>query len=201
MSRDPEPLDDTALDRALEGLVAVEPSPGFERRAFARAVEAHTVSRPWAIVGRWLLVPAGVGAAIVAAVLLSHDAPRQVVPGVQVAERPQPVHAAAAPARPAPQVRRLTSARLIVVRERPPRPPRALGPARLTPAPEVLISPAEARGMEMLLARAEPLRIQLVDTGAALLATPPRPPDALHVAPIVIEPVSEPRDLTEGVWP
>ncbi len=91
MSRDPEPLDDTALDRALEGLVAVEPSPGFERRAFARAVEAHAVSRPWAIVGRWLLVPAGVGIAIVAAVLLSNDAPRQVVPSVQVAERPQPV--------------------------------------------------------------------------------------------------------------
>jgi hypothetical protein len=197
MSRDPEPLDDTALDRALEGLVAVEPSPGFERRAFARAVEAHAVSRPWAIVGRWLLVPAGVGIAIAAAVLLSNDAPRQVVPSVQVAERPQPVT-------PAPAETRATSEprpNAPDPRERPPRPPRAPDAARRTPAPEVLISPAEARGMEMLLARAEPLSIQLVDTGAALLATPPRPPDALHVAPIVIEPVSEFRDVTEGVEP
>lgn len=201
MSRDPEPLDDTALDRALEGLMAVEPSPGFERRAFTRAVEAHAASRPWAIAGRWLLVPAGVGVAIAAAVLLSNDAPRQVAPGVPLAARPQPGTQTPAPATPETHARSEPQPRTPDPRERPPRPPRALDAARRADASDVLISPAEARGVEALLARAEPLRIQLVETGAGLMATPPRPPAELHVAPIVIEPVSEFRDVTEGVEP
>lgn len=197
MARDIRPLGDSALERELEALLAVEPSVGFDARVRARVADRREATAPWSLTWRWLLVPAGVcAAAIVAFVLLR---PVEAPPGI----------AAVLPGRslevsPATRPPVVTSETLSPRRgARSTRARRAAHEQRFARQVEsaILISPREGEAIKSLLARAEPLHLRLVSAGVFESLSATRPVEPLDVAPIVIDPVRPTRGLPEGVWP
>jgi hypothetical protein len=196
MARDIRSLEDMALDRELEALLAVEPSPGFDTRVRAHVARAGAMTPAWSPAWRWWLVPAGCLVAASVAFVLTRPvqappAMATVLPGWSIAVSPA--------SRPPVVTSEVVGA---PTRERAPGTRVRVDELRAhQPEPVILISPREAEAIRSLLARSEPLHIRLVSVGLfePLLAT--RAVEPLSVDPIVIDPVRMTRDFSEGVWP
>lgn len=170
------------LDREIESMLAVDPSPEFLARVRTRVAKEPNPSAWW----RWTFAFAGVAVATIVAVVVwqsGQQAPSSEVP-VQL---PQVAEAVAPPAPVAVEVER-------------PRASRRAGPtiqaretANLTP----MISADDARAFELLLStiRQDDVVLVLRDDmpDSALSAS------TLAVAPITIEPVPVLEPLEGGV--
>jgi hypothetical protein len=174
MDQRPDPLNDSALEREIESLLAIEPSPEFVAR-----VRTHVANEPetprWRLA--WVVAPA-MGACIVvfAAVMV-------------MSSRPEP-------AAPVQAVTPSTVPRAVVERKPTVEPPRRVAhaavPARRPPSgmprPEVVISEKERQAFEqLLLALAQnrlPVQVRAEDPAEESLA-----PEPLEIEPLTIEPL------------
>jgi hypothetical protein len=194
MPRESEPLVDSTLDRELEGLLAVEPSPDFHARVRS-AVSPLIVAPRWLPRRAWLLAPAGLGAVVlVAAIVLRPTtpvSPSEVLPShsLQNASSTRaPVVSGATAGTQTLWARQTRSPRTRVARE-----------MRVATQPAILISAQEAEGVRALLARTEPLHVRLVNGDGAATASPAGDIVALAVTSIVIEPLSKSEVASKGV--
>jgi hypothetical protein len=177
-------LTDAALDREIESLLAVDPSPEFVARIRARVAD-QPVASGW----RWQLPMAAAVAvtAIVVAIVMwrpTATGPSVVAP-VQEAGLAHPAPPSLSAVAQAPK----DSPRVAVRRdvERVAR-QRVATPA--APLPEVLIPENEKRGFQLFLEELSDEKNAAVIAEAASGRTTPGPP-WLDVAPVVIEPLHE----------
>lgn len=152
------------IDREIDALLDVEPSPDFVARVRERVEGESMTHRAW-LPGRWLI-----GAAAIAAALIVVNVARwsdRPVPVLVVRESP-PVPIPNAAVEP-PSIR-------------------AEGrPAMPAPFPEVLVSPAEAALVQRLLVAAREARVEPApDPG---LDAPLNPPMSIAIEPIMVEPL------------
>jgi hypothetical protein len=172
---------DVSLDRDIEAMLAVEPSPEFLARVRTRiAEEPGPGGWRWS----WTFALATVTVALIGAVVVWQSG--QQTPSSQAPVRTPQVAEAVAPPAPVP-----------VEVER----PRTSRPARLTTQTRQaanlipLISPDDARAFDTLLAaiRRDDVVLDADMPNSALSAS------TLAVAPITIEPVSVPEPFEGGV--
>ncbi len=171
------------LDREIESMLAVDPSPEFLARMRTRVAEEPGPSAwRWG----WTFAFAGVAVATMVAVVVWQSGQRAPSSEIPV-QLPQVAEAVAPPAPVAVEVER-------------PRASRRAGPtiraretANLTP----MISPDDARAFELLLSTIRQDEVVLVlrdDMPDSALSA-----STLAVAPITIEPVPVPEPLEGGV--
>ena len=197
MSRESEPLGDSTLDRELEALVAVEPSPEFSAWVSA----AVAIERPqWAL--SWLLGPAGAlaAAALVIAVVTQVGFTGPTTPTLTGRLLVSPLaHAPQVAAMPVAWTDRVTvstgsrrSTERYVRREVHRKPTKLV----------VLVALDESRALAQFLARARPLQVASAtdESPLPLSADAPAPVRPLDVPLLVIEPLSS-EDLPGGVRP
>jgi hypothetical protein len=198
MPRDFEPLVDSTLDRELEALLAVEPSPELSARVIAAvAVECQR----WAL--SWLIAPAGALAAavLVVAVVTQVRSTGPTTPALTGRLLVSPLaHAPQVTAMPMTSTGRVTvstgsrrrTARYVRLQAR-------RRPTELV----VLIAPDESRALGQFLARTRPLQVASAtdDSPLPLSADALAPVRPLHVPLLVIEPLPSSDDLPGGVRP
>ncbi len=182
-----------SLDREIEKLFAVNPSPEFVAKVRERvATEPAPAASWWA----WRLVPAGAGlAALVAVALLwpfepagtVSDVPWTAASAKQAGNAPvvAPTQsAAAAPVAPAPAATRAARPRA--------RAGEATVPGRATRAEaEIVISPEDARAFRLLLARVREGFVVTVPEGELELGEAVVGPPWIEIEPVVIEPLAQ----------
>ena len=164
-----------SLDREIEDLLAVDPSPDFVARVRRRVAEAPVPGRSWF---SWMLVPVAVGVAAIAFTVIVW--PVDSTPSSTEATVSQPGSVETTvdlPAR-APQIETVS---------RPTR--RAAIVAQPDREPEVLISPDEARALELLLARLREGR--LPDMTESLATVDTTGPAWIAIAPVEIDPIPQ----------
>ena len=177
MDHRPDPLNDSALEREIESLLAIEPSPEFLAR-----VRTHIANEPepsrWRLA--WVVVPA-MGACIVvfATVMVMWSRPEPVVPVQAVTPRPAPP--------------------TIVEREPPVEVPRVADPRgsagtgtsrqRLAdPFPEVMVSEDERRAFANLLLAVQQERLPVLVRAEDEIEEPLMPAP-LEIEQLTIEPL------------
>ena len=197
MPRDSEPLVDSTLDRELEALLAVEPSPELS----ARVIAAVTVERqPWAL--WWLLAPAGAlaAAALVIALVTHVRSTGPTTPTLIGRPLVSPLaHAPQVTAMPATWTDRVTvstGSRLRTARHV--RREAHRRPTKLV----VIVALDESRALGQFLGRARPLQVASAtdESPLPLSADAPVPVRPLDVPLLAIEPLSS-EDLPAGVRP
>ena len=182
--RHADPLtDESSLDREIESMMAVEPSPQFVARVRARVAQEPEPGR-WR--ASWLFAPAGAVAIVIVAVI-AWPSLEPVPSSVAPVESPRVAEAVALSSPPAAEI------------ERPQAAPRAAPAihareaATLTP----MVSADDARAFDRLLSAARQDEVVIVfndDMPNSALST-----STLAVAPITIEPVTVPEPLEGGV--
>jgi hypothetical protein len=181
--RNVDAVTDASLDREIESILAVEPSPEFLARVRTRVAEEPG---PSAWRWRWTFAFAGVAVAMIVAVVVWQA--RQTAPSSD------------APVQTSQLAERVTASAPAAVEVEHPRTSRRAAPtirARETVSLVPLISADDARAFDMLLStiRQDDVVLVLRDDmpDSALSAS------ALAVAPITIEPVPVPEPLEGGV--
>jgi hypothetical protein len=177
-------LTDAALDREIESLLAVDPSPEF-----VACIRARVADQPVASGWRWQLPMAAAVAvtAIVVAIVMwrpTATGPSVVAP-VQEASVTRPVPPVPSVVAQAPQDSARVSAHRAVDRGAS---QRVAMP--VAPLPEVLIPENEKRGFELLLEELSDQKSAAVIAEVASGRTTPGPP-WLDIAPVSIEPLQE----------
>ena len=176
MDHRPDPLNDSALEREIESLLAVEPSPDFLAR-----VRTHIANEPepsrWRLA--WVVVPA-MGACIVvfATVMVMWSRPEPVAP-VQ-AVTPRPVLPAIVEREPAVEVPRVVARAAARGRHQP--------AAAVDAFPEVVISEDEQRAFASLLVAVQQERLPVLVRAEGEIEEPLRP-SALEIEQLTIEPL------------
>jgi hypothetical protein len=156
-------LNGDALDREIDALLQVEPSPEFVARVRAR-VEAQSIApRTW-LAGRWIAVAAAAVAVVIGIAVWTATVSRPA-PQVTVGDRIPSVP----PSRQTAEVRAVTAEPVTPDERRSP--------------PQLLVSPAESAGLQSLLAAVSEGRFDSnVISADDASVNPPMP--------IVIEPIT-----------
>jgi hypothetical protein len=199
MSRESEPLTDSSLDRELEALLAVQPSPDFSARV--RLAASQVIVTPWWRPRReWILAPAGAlgVAALVIALGIQLRSTGPTAPALTG-------HAVVSPLARTPQLTAMPVTRIDREtvsprsRRRPLRREAYGRPAELV----VLVAPDEARALGQFLARSRPMHVTSAtdDSPLPLSADAPAPVRPLEVPLLAIEPLASPDDVPGGVCP
>jgi len=198
MPRDSEPLVDPTLDRELEALLAIEPSPQFS----ARVISAVASERPrWPL--SWVLAPAGVIAAAALAILLVMQLRSSAPTPPTLAARPFASPLAAAPEieattmSPADPVTHVARSDWRAARH-------ARPDARTRPTEVAVLVPLdESRALGQWLARSRPMQVVSVtdDSPLPLSADAASPVRPLVVPRLAIEPLQTSEDLPGGARP
>ena len=176
MDHRPDPLNDPALEREIESLLAIEPSPEFLAR-----VRTHIANEPepsrWRLA--WVVVPA-IGACMVvfATVMVMWSRPEPVVPVQAVAPRPAPP--AIVEREPAVEVPRVAARVAAQERERP--------AALADPFAEVLVSEDERRAFANLLLAVQQETLPVLVRAEGEIEEPLMP-SPLEIEQLTIEPL------------
>jgi hypothetical protein len=173
-----------SLDREIEALLAVEPSPEFVARVRQR-IAAGPAPSPWWL--SWRPATAGVGLAAVigAALLWPSAAPVAPVDGTAIAPTIDRTSAATSDASMAPAASTFATDTASVVT--PSRHRASTAPNRLASSP-VLIQRNEAKAMNLLLTRVR--EGALPDMTEALAAVDAAGPEWIAIVPVVIAPIT-----------
>jgi hypothetical protein len=168
------------LDREIEDLLSVDPSPEFVAKVRA-GVAAEPAPTPWLL--GWRVVPAGAACVAVAVAVLtmwpSADPP---FISEDVAKPAAPVVEVVAKVPPPPPAK---TAR--------PEPPRRLSRvARAVESPEVQVSEEEIRSFRLLVAQVQRGRIpEVPNTAPGEGAGEPLGPPWIEISPVVITPIAQ----------
>jgi hypothetical protein len=169
------------LDREIEDLLSVDPSPEFVAKVRA-GVAAESAPTPWLL--GWRLVAAGAACVAVAVAALtmwpladppfiSEDVAKPAAPVVEVVATVPPPPPPADAAQPEP-------------------PRRLSGVARAVESPEVLVSEEEIRSFRLLLAQVQQGRIpEVPKTAPGEGAGEPLGPPWIEISPVVITPIAQ----------
>ena len=197
MPRDSQPLVDSTLDRELEALLAVEPSPELN----ARVIAAVAIERPrWAL--SWLVAPAGalVAAMLVIALVTHMRSTGPTTPTLTGRSLVSPLaHAPQVSPMPATWTNRVAESTGSGRRAaRNVRHETHRGPTELV----VLVAQDESRALGQFLGRARPLEVASATDESPLPLSSDAPPPVrpLDVPLLVIEPLSS-EDFPGGVRP
>ena len=161
-----------SLDREIEELLAVDPSPEFVSKVRQR-VAAEPAPRAWWF--SWRLATAGAGLAVVVMGALLWPASQTLTPVIEptAVREVEPAVAVAAPVE--------TSGPALP-------PPRPLTPSNRRASPVVLIQRGEAEAMNLLLTRVR--EGTLPDMTEALAAVDQAGPEWIDIPAVVIQPIA-----------
>ena len=174
-----EPVMGDELDRALEALLSVEPSPDFVARVRA-GVSADAIAADW-LTGRLVAMAAAVGAVMVG-VWLFMGTQATPPPAAPIVAQRLPSAPGIAPVEPAvnPPVKSTPIAQTI-----------AAAPS----APDVIVSPRESAGLRYLLAA---LRDERLDSAVMPGEQSDAADTPIVIEPLTVEPLVAAADLETG---
>jgi hypothetical protein len=160
-------LGDDTLDREIDSLLQVEPSPEFVARVRVLTEAQSMAPRTW-LTGRWIAVATAAAAVVIGIGVWTASVSRPASP-VMIAQRTAPV----SPPRPTAGV--------------PAVPAEPATPVERESVPQVLVSPAESAGLQSLLVavregRFDANAISTDDTSA-------NPPMPIVIEPITVAPL------------
>jgi hypothetical protein len=196
-------MTDAALDRELQAMLGVDPSPEFVARVRTRVAGLPAPARPWP--GGWTLaasLAAAVAIAFVTSGVLREAAPRREANPPREANRTRVADPAreATPHRDAPPTRESNRTRDAgSTREARMKAPRVDSDVRgaatsappATTEPDILVDPREAAALRAFFERARSGEVELtaiVAPSASPLVDPTRVDD-IYIAPIAFDPV------------
>jgi hypothetical protein len=170
-----------SLDREIEDLLAVDPSPGFVVKVRQRIAQEPAPAASWF---SWRLATAGAGLAIVGVAVLLWPTSAPLAPTAST------TNAAIAPIAPIAPLAPATSASAAVATAvGKPSPSRTLAPSNHSASTPVLIQRDEARAMELLLRRVSDRT--LPDMTEALAAVDAAGPTWIEIPAVVIDPIPQ----------
>jgi len=175
-----EPVKGDELDRALEALLNVEPSPDFVARVRAD-VSADAIAADW-LTGRLVAMAAAVGAVMVGVWLFMGTQATPPLPAAPIVAQRLPSAPGIAPVEPAvnPPVKSTPIAQTI-----------AAAPS----APDVVVSPREFAGLQYLLAA---LRDERLDSAVMPGEQSDAADTPIVIEPLTVEPLVAAADLETG---
>ena len=170
-----------SLDREIEDLLAVEPSPEFVAKVRQR-IAAEPAPRVWWLARHslgeggfsWRLAAAGAGFAVVVMAVMLWPEPKSATPAIApaVAHDTRPV---------------VSSSEAVVAAAPAPSHPRTFAPSNRSVSPVVMIQRDEAEAMNLLLTRVR--EGVLPDMTEALAVVDATGPEWIEIPPVVIEPI------------
>jgi hypothetical protein len=180
-------MKDTAIDREIQDLLAIDPAPEFTARVRAR-IEDEAESKPWFTWSRVAVAAGSVAALAVAAVMSvpsTQTPPSAIAPAMAQTQTaipavtPQPIARGEQPPSTATAVARVKHAAITrIARHR---------------DPEVIMPTEELRGMRRLLAMAnqgDQAVVALLTVPNSSAETPLGTPPPIVIQPLTIEPLN-----------